>query len=213
MTDTHDTKVCSKCGEEKNLTDFWEQKSAKDGRKSWCASCCRQHQKSKPRTQKHIDYCKQYRKNNKDKIALYKEKNKERIALVSLQYRKNNKEKLRIKNRIYKNKRKQESVIHRLAHSIQTRIGQTFKAKKFRKSSSTKEILGCDIEFFKLHIEKQFYGSMSWENRSEWAIDHIIPISCAITIDDVIRLNHFTNLRPIWRTENQVKYNKVEFLL
>ena len=35
-------------------------------------------------------------------------------------------------------------------------------------------------------------------------INHIIPISSAKTIEDVIRLNHYTNFQPLDSYENRV---------
>ena len=43
---------------------------------------------------------------------------------------------------------------------------------------------------------------MTWENRSEWHVDHIIPLATAKTEEDVYRLNHYTNLQPLWAHEN-----------
>ena len=46
---------------------------------------------------------------------------------------------------------------------------------------------------------------MTWENHGKynnsegygWDIDHIIPISMAKTEEDVIKLNHYSNLQPL----------------
>jgi hypothetical protein len=46
---------------------------------------------------------------------------------------------------------------------------------------------------------------MSWENRAEWHIDHIVPLATAKCEEDVIKLNHFTNLRPLWAADNLKK--------
>ena len=49
---------------------------------------------------------------------------------------------------------------------------------------------------------------MNWDNygnpkdgiyapNKTWDIDHIIPTSSAITEEDLLKLNHFTNLQPL----------------
>ena len=46
---------------------------------------------------------------------------------------------------------------------------------------------------------------MTWENKGlyngelnyGWDIDHIIPVSSGKTEDDMIKLNHYTNLQPL----------------
>jgi hypothetical protein len=61
---------------------------------------------------------------------------------------------------------------------------------------------------------------MNWDNRGlyngemmyGWDIDHIIPISTAETEEDLIRLNHFTNLQPLCSYINRVlKKDKIDF--
>lgn len=81
------------------------------------------------------------------------------------------------------------------------------------KTSKTVEILGCSIPDFKVHIERQFSDGMSWENMGDWEIDHILPISSAVSQEDAISLNHFTNLRPLWRKENRAKSDRVMHLI
>jgi hypothetical protein len=70
-------------------------------------------------------------------------------------------------------------------------------------------MLGCDWSTLKLHIESQFTKGMSWENRNLWHIDHFHPLSDAKTEKEVIRLSHYTNLRPLWKRENQLKSAKM----
>jgi hypothetical protein len=58
---------------------------------------------------------------------------------------------------------------------------------------------------------------MNWDNRGlyngqrnyGWDIDHIIPLATAKTIEDVIKLNHYTNLRPRCSYLNRV-YDKIK---
>lgn len=74
-----------------------------------------------------------------------------------------------------------------------------------------------DIETFKLHLENQFESWMNWRNKGlyngtpnfGWDIDHIIPLSSAVNETDIIKLNHYTNLRPLCSYVNRyVKRDK-----
>lgn len=100
-----------------------------------------------------------------------------------------------------------------LTSRIRSAIGDALRKGGYGKRSKSQEILGCDWYFFAKHIERQFLKGMSWENRSEWHIDHIIPLSTAKTEEDVIRLSHYTNLRPLWAEDNLKKSDKQEFLI
>ena len=92
-------------------------------------------------------------------------------------------------------------------------LSQALRRNNYGKKSKANDILGCKWEEFKVHIEKQFLKGMSWENKSEWSIDHIIPLASAKSEEDVIRLNHYTNLRPLWAKDNLVKSAKMENLI
>ena len=51
---------------------------------------------------------------------------------------------------------------------------------------------------------------MSWKNYgSYWEIDHILPLKVAIGVNDLSKLNHFTNLRPLKASENRSKGAKL----
>jgi len=67
--------------------------------------------------------------------------------------------------------------------------------------------LGCSFTEFKQHIEKQFVDGMTWENYGEWHLDHKIPLSSANDVETVRRLNHYTNIQPMWAIYNRLKQN------
>jgi len=77
------------------------------------------------------------------------------------------------------------------------------------KLHGTEEILGCTWEFFRDYIEQQFTEGMTWDNYGDWHLDHIIPLSSAKTDKEVYRLNHYTNLQPLWAEENLKKSDKI----
>ena len=113
----------------------------------------------------------------------------------------------------YSRKKRNNDNIFRLTDNIRSLIGQSFKNNGFNKNNKTMQILGCTIPEFKLHIQSQFKEGMSWDNRTEWHIDHIMPVSMAKTEDEVIRLNHYKNLRPLWAHENLSKSDKTPEIL
>jgi hypothetical protein len=94
-------------------------------------------------------------------------------------------------------------------YSIRQLISQALRNKGYKKESLTYEILGCDFDTFRTHIEKQFLKGMSWENRSEWHLDHIYPVSKARDEQHLIELNHYTNFRPLWASDNMSKSDKI----
>ena len=74
------------------------------------------------------------------------------------------------------------------------------------------KIIGCDWEELKHHIESQFQDGMSWDNWSKdgWHIDHIIPLASATNEDEMYKLNHYTNLQPLWSVDNLHKGNRIK---
>jgi hypothetical protein len=62
------------------------------------------------------------------------------------------------------------------------------------------------------YIESKFEDWMNWDNRGKfngelnygWDLDHIVPISSAVTEEDIIKLNHYTNFQPLCSYINRV---------
>jgi len=83
------------------------------------------------------------------------------------------------------------------------------KKEKIKKSNKTFELIGCTPQSLKEHLEKQFVEGMTWNNRNEWHIDHIIPLSSAKSKEEIYKLCHYTNLQPLWAEDNLKKSNKI----
>jgi hypothetical protein len=112
-----------------------------------------------------------------------------------------------------KNERDRKNPLKLATFRIRDLIRKSLKIKCFNKNQKTAQILGCDYDFFKKHIERQFNDGMCWNRISEIHIDHIIPVATAKTIDEVVALCHFTNLRPVWAKDNLSKGAKNLFLI
>lgn len=111
-------------------------------------------------------------------------------------------EEVRARTAAYKKRRRNEDPLFRLRSNIGTAIANALSAIKHKKSNSTEEIIGCSFAQLKEHLESQFLPGMNWSNRELWHIDHIVPQSLATTEQQVIMLNHYTNLRPLWIIDN-----------
>lgn len=88
---------------------------------------------------------------------------------------------------------------------MRARLHGFIKKSGYKKDCSTRDLIGCSWDDLKLHLERQFKGRMSWENRRRWHIDHIIPLASANSQEEVKRLCHYTNLRPMWAADNLAK--------
>ena len=136
-------------------------------------------------------------------------KNKEVYRLKMAEYREQNKDSLRILKRNYKINRLESDPIYKLKFNLSTLIRNVIKNGGYQKTAKTSEVLGADWDIVKEHIESMFTDDMTWENQGRWHFDHIIPISLAKSEAEVLALNHYSNLRPLWGKENIVKSNKL----
>jgi len=95
----------------------------------------------------------------------------------------------------------------RTSHNLRALIYHSFSRKNFKKYLKTETVLGCSLDDAKKHIESQFKDGMTWENQGMfgWHIDHKIPLASAKTIEEVIKLCHYTNLQPLWAKDNLSK--------
>lgn len=110
-----------------------------------------------------------------------------------------------------RNKRKSDPV-YKFRSSFVHLMSLYRKRTGYTGGKGTWEMVGCDFDTFLAHIQSQFTDGMTMENYGHskgcWNIDHIIPISTAKTDEDVERLNHFSNLRPMWSIDNYRKSKK-----
>lgn len=132
-------------------------------------------------------------------------KNAEYAKAKAKEYREANKDKMTEWSKEYRKEREKVDPVFKLVRRIRTLIYIKIRSHGYTKKSKTYSILGCSYDEFATHIAKQFTQGMSWENYGDWHIDHIIPVASATSEDDVIRLNHYTNLQPLWARDNLVK--------
>lgn len=196
-----ETKICSKCKEEKLNCDFNIDNSRPDNLYSSCKKCRKIVVKeySEKKSKKINEYQKEYKKNNLNKI----------ITRDKLYYNKN-KEKIKKSNYFRTKNRRKEDPIFKLRGNLNVRIRLFMKSINIIKNNSTLNIIGCTPQFLKEYIENQFTDDMSWELMGKYIhIDHIIPLSSAKTEEELYKLCHYSNLQPLWAEDNLKKGNKI----
>ena len=110
-------------------------------------------------------------------------------------------------HREYMKKRRLVDLAFKIKNLLRGRIWAALKGGK--KSTNTMKLVGCSIEEFKNHLEKQFKPGMSWDNQGMkgWHIDHIKPCSSFDLTDPEQQRQCFnwTNMQPLWAHENFTK--------
>lgn len=101
--------------------------------------------------------------------------------------------------------REREDEMYRFKSRIRSFVRGSFTRKGERKNTKTFNILGCDLAVLRSRFEKMFDAEMTWDNKGEWHIDHIVPLSAGKTGGEISVLCHHTNLRPMWGKDNITK--------
>lgn len=256
-------KTCSKCKIEKELGNFYRDKSKNDGYHTVCKECqtVRKMLYYKENKTKIIRQNSLYKTENKEKInqqnSLYRKVNKEKIKESDKMYRKTNKEVLKFKKKIYRDlhkpqmkryrelnkdkikektvqyrtvnrnrikkvrnvyytSRKKKDPLFKLSCDIRSAILRNIKSKSYTKKSKTAQILGCSFEFLHKHLKQTFennYFIPFDQNTRKVHIDHIIPVSSAKNEEEVLKLNHFSNLQYLYAEDNMAKADKLNWTL
>ena len=108
--------------------------------------------------------------------------------------------------------RKHQDINYRLSGNLRCRFWQVFKGNV--KQGSAIRDLGCTLPELRLHLEAQFSDGMNWENYgSGWHIDHVVPLTNfdLSDRDHLRKASHYSNLQPLWKTDNLRKGAKLDF--
>ena len=212
-------KICTKCGKAKDLSNFGVHSGRVSGTQENCRECkamidrllrARTLDKCSENHKKYyllhrdsiIERVKQYSIDNSESI---KQKNKERFQLNKEKWNQYGKDRAKI-DPVYRMKVQMRKLL------IKALNGQS-------KSKTTEQIIGCTYTELKDHIESQFEAWMTWDNKGlyngdfnyGWDIDHIVPLATAKSPEDILYLNHYTNLRPLCSHVNRnIKRDKHE---
>lgn len=194
-------EMCTKC-----------KKNSKYSSSVWCKVCFEEWRATKK--EENTAYWKQYAVDNKEKIAKrlkeYREKNKVKVHAQNKEYQ--NKPGRKDKRNANERERKKRDPMYKIRINLHTRLW--FFLRGLKKSIHTMDLVGCDLDFLKEHLQSQFDNKMNWDNYgSYWHCDHII--GCMSGVFDLTKLEdqkkcfHWTNLQPLEGRENEEKGAKI----
>ena len=215
----------------------YKEKAREYGKKYRLENKLRIQEVQKKWCQKNKLHLKECRENNKDRLrekwrTWYYEKGgaeaqriycrykmtpetKEKISLRKKRYYKMNKEKIIAYGVNREREQWTTNPVHRIKSNIKNYLNHVLRKEKIAKEERTRGYVGCSFEKLRNHIEKQFKPGMNWENRAEWHIDHITPVSYFVKNFDFTDIKiqkkcfHYTNLQPLWAYENLRKGSKL----
>jgi len=213
-------KTCTKCGEDKMISEFTKNKSKKEGLNNWCKECSRLY--NKIYYQQNTDKAKEYALQNFDKIKIrmrkygiaYRQENAERIKAKKKEYYESY-YKVARRERMAKNERERRraGLICKINKNMSLAIWRSLQGNK--NGNCWEDLVGYTLNDLKQHLESQFKDGMTWGNygKNGWEIDHKIPISIfnikGIKSRGFKNCWSLENLQPMWQEKNASKRNKL----
>ena len=102
--------------------------------------------------------------------------------------------------------------VQKTRRMLRQQIRRLMEMMKCDRQFRTEEYVGCSFEDARKAIEEKFIDGMSWDNYGiEWELDHIQPMSSFDLSDpnQVMMVNHISNLQPMNPSLNRSKGNKI----
>lgn len=168
--------------------------------------------------EKHAEYQRQWLKDNPGKSTEYCYRWLEKNPGYRESYYQSHKENYLERARKSHSKRKDDPA-YRLLKIIRCRLAKEIRKASGRagvrvsKTATTEELLGCSIPSLMLYLESKWEPGMSWDNYGVhgWHVDHEMPMAMfSIENPEHQRIAcHFTNLQPMWASENLKKHAKI----
>lgn len=196
-------KECRKCCLLKNKEYYHQDKSRKDGLLDWCKKCKIESRQiwHKNNLDKDRISKKRYSQRHSDEILekqrLFHVNNPDYGANKAKEYRERLGKKYNERIREQDKEKRTNDPFYAMKRRISGTLYASIVKYGFKKQSKSSKLLGCSYVEFKSHIERLFDSEMNWNNYSiTWTYDHICPCNQAQNEEELIKLQHYSNLRP-----------------
>jgi len=190
-------KCCSKCGEEKLLTEYWKQKSNKDGLYTYCRTCAYKQRREwfNKNRKENLEYHVRYRQENKEKvdaqIAEWHENHPESRLEARRAWKDRNRDRVRKENSEYKRKNRDK--------------GARWAAKR---RANLLKVSGYSNEDLNELVLQEAYTVAKKRTEAtgvQYDVDHIIPLQGR----NACGFHCWNNVQVIPRMDNLKKGNKL----
>lgn len=223
-------KICSVCGEEKDLSEFYHHthNQKENSCESACVDCSRAIDRERYRENKEKinarkrELYQQNKEKHRKRVRDYYSGHKEQKSEYNRAYCKEYNQRPEVKEKA-REKRKEKyhtNPEYKLRRNVSSSINQALKSNNSKKEGSVLQYLPFTIQELKAHLESLFEPWMCWENHGKynpnvltWQIDHIIPHSSFcyknMNCDEFKKCWSLENLRPLETIENTKKGHKI----
>lgn len=157
--------------------------------------------------EKSRSYSRNWRLKNLEKVkardAQYKKANRAKIVITERAWQERNRERL-CRQRRERRKIRLKDPAFRLERNLRKRVYSAVRGRTI-KSDQTAALIGCSFSNLRLYLARQFQPGMSWENYGPvWHVDHIKPCAKFDLTDPEQQKAcfHYTNLQPLWASDN-----------
>ncbi len=188
-----ETKICKRCDEEKNISEF-------PHKKNYCRLCQNW-------------FCRDYKRRNREKISAYNKEykgdHKDEICDYNADYSIKNRDQIQKRQTAQHRERKLVDKNYDLACKYRTYLNSFLK----NKSKAFEKYLGCDHKTFLDWLKFNFDDNMTLENYGEvWHLDHVIPVSYFDLTDEnkILECFNWSNIRPLHKLANQKRVNHLK---
>lgn len=189
---------CNTCGELKEWNCFTTDKSRSNGYGKRCKTC------------------------EKERNKKFRDANRERVMIREAELREINREKSRAYKKAWKaankdkfkrwNEMAKAKPLYRIKAQCRKVIQEAFHRRLLVKSKKFNTIVGMSVEQLVAYLisdyEKRTGTKPDLSIKGAYHVDHIIPLRLAKTEDEVIKLNHYSNLQLLTAQENLTKSGK-----
>jgi hypothetical protein len=138
----------------------------------------------------------------------YAKKNRDKESAKTKRWRLKHKEKWNAYVREHIRRKRKTNINFLIMERLRSRLKDIFRHSR---SGMAIKFLGCSLVDFKKYLESKFEKGMSWSNKGEWHIDHIIPCNSfdLTKEEEAEKCFHYTNLQPLWALDNLRKGSKI----